>query len=367
MFQNNNSDYHILLCLITQGVENGEKLSGLAHVGEHTCILPFSDDLDYRSNIIHTSGYTCTDHACLYFVSRNYEELFYIKDKICNKSVIRQDRIDIAKHQVICELRDLRKQFDISESIVRFVTDDRIHYFASGQENDIQKIKADDVSNWLNEIHTNNKFIPVLLELYNCKYPENLISKLNRKEKKIANESTGEEILCINSDLKEKVVIYLRKPGVYSKIEYLRWLMEESFFQHLLEIKLDKKVSVYEKFFSYNERYLVIEIENRNIEFYIESIRKINLTSKNDYMIFKEKFYELHKQSSSKCKESYLDVISKIQNHFFYDLPYFNLPDDLGLIEKMGTEFSDDFKALLKKKYKVVVFNTNERVIENAN
>ncbi len=56
-------NYNHLVCVILGGSEKECKLHGLAHVGEHMCLLScFDNDESYT-----TFGYTCIDHAVLYF------------------------------------------------------------------------------------------------------------------------------------------------------------------------------------------------------------------------------------------------------------------------------------------------------------
>lgn len=58
-------NYNHLVCVILGGSEKECKLHGLAHVGEHMCLLScFDNDESYT-----TFGYTCIDHAVLYFAT----------------------------------------------------------------------------------------------------------------------------------------------------------------------------------------------------------------------------------------------------------------------------------------------------------
>lgn len=60
-------NYNHLVCVILGGSEKECKLHGLAHVGEHMCLLScFDNDESYT-----TFGYTCIDHAVLYFAYRS--------------------------------------------------------------------------------------------------------------------------------------------------------------------------------------------------------------------------------------------------------------------------------------------------------
>lgn len=115
-------NYNHLVCVILGGSEKECKLHGLAHVGEHMCLLScFDNDESYT-----TFGYTCIDHAVLYFASKKQDSLYKIQSMIEDKSIVREDRVEIAKHQVISECENLSSKICAGESAVRFITDNRV-------------------------------------------------------------------------------------------------------------------------------------------------------------------------------------------------------------------------------------------------
>lgn len=79
-------NYNHLVCVILGGSEKECKLHGLAHVGEHMCLLScFDNDESYT-----TFGYTCIDHAVLYFASKKQDSLYKIQSMIEDKSIVLQ-------------------------------------------------------------------------------------------------------------------------------------------------------------------------------------------------------------------------------------------------------------------------------------
>lgn len=118
-------NYNHLVCVILGGSEKECKLHGLAHVGEHMCLLScFDNDESYT-----TFGYTCIDHAVLYFASKKQDSLYKIQSMIEDKSIVREDRVEIAKHQVISECENLSSKICVGESAVRFITDSVVVVF----------------------------------------------------------------------------------------------------------------------------------------------------------------------------------------------------------------------------------------------
>ena len=78
-------NYNHLVCVILGGSEKECKLHGLAHVVEHMCLLScFDNDESYT-----TFGYTCIDHAVLYFASKKQDSLYKIQSMIEDKSIVR--------------------------------------------------------------------------------------------------------------------------------------------------------------------------------------------------------------------------------------------------------------------------------------
>lgn len=141
-------NYNHLVCVILGGSEKECKLHGLAHVGEHMCLLScFDNDESYT-----TFGYTCIDHAVLYFASKKQDSLYKIQSMIEDKSIVREDRVEIAKHQVISECENLSSKICAGESAVRFITDNRVKNYAAGKIEDIREISLEDVMEWLSGI-----------------------------------------------------------------------------------------------------------------------------------------------------------------------------------------------------------------------
>lgn len=115
-------NYKHLIGIIVGGSENEKNIHGLAHVSEHMLLLPCFEE-DDKDESYRTFGYTCIDHIFLYFTSQNERILEIVKNKIEDKSIIRADRVEIAKHQVICECENLKDQIASNEEKVRFITD----------------------------------------------------------------------------------------------------------------------------------------------------------------------------------------------------------------------------------------------------
>ncbi|MDR2043688.1 MAG: hypothetical protein LBQ15_04845 [Clostridium sp.] len=350
------SRYKHLLCIITKGVEDGERLSGLAHVGEHACLLPCFERTPGGEESYFASGYTCIDHACLYYAAKRIECLSRIQKKINDKSILRKDRVDIAKHQVINECENLKYKIKTNETIVKFVTGGRIQNFAAGKSEDIRHITYEDVYWWLEDIQMSHNAFFFFLES-----PEpTFIKKAIEQKRNFVWEDSQEKRLYIDGQQENKVAIYIKIPCTKDKIEYFRRKIEENYLQYCLNLSIKEKIEVYEKYFTYSERYLVIEMvhgKKKYLERYIIALQDfiLNYDSEN-YIAFKAQFYETQKKLFKDYRKRNSEVLAELQNQILYHLPILDIPKDLELLSGDENDLSNDLIKSLRSPLRIVVF-----------
>ena len=69
-----------IYCILRKNVENEGAYSGLSHVMEHACLMPYYKEKPLK--YFWGRGYTCLDHIILYFISSTESGLETIFDQI---------------------------------------------------------------------------------------------------------------------------------------------------------------------------------------------------------------------------------------------------------------------------------------------
>lgn len=355
LYINEDNTYFHLLCIISTGVERGEKLEGLAHVGEHLCLIQYEEDTSY---CIFTSGYTCFDHACLYFSSKSKEYLKQIEKRIQDLSIIRMDRLDIAKHQVISECKQLENRFCKYKQIVQFVTEGRQNSFASGKIGDIQKIRLEDVEEWLRNIVNCKKLSFFYLDEWKKESIWNNEHKNRVVCSALLKEEATEEILYIENRNKKvrNVQIYMPLEIIRGQKSYLELLIGEYHLKERLQI-FGVEIDVEEKYFSFEDRYIVIELH----DFLIEKLSDVIDCLRNQCFMRKEyeaskiKFVKMVQDIRNSYEKKYEDIVNEIINQFVYEIDVIDIQEDREIFSCIENELADVIIHCLKKKWKIVI------------
>lgn len=363
----NDSNYKHLYYLITKGIDDKELYSGLAHVGEHVCLIPYYGSSKLHSNNHFASGYTCINHACLYYYcTMEFEWLDEIENLIFSGNIVNEKSVSYAKNQVIQECINLKEITKEREEIVRFVTDNRIQNFAMGNIFEIAKIQCQDILAWVESIKKNTiklkfatkdelqseikeklSFAPIIYE--------NFMYKVNEKKQ--------DEYFYINPfDKKARVDIFFHLPIFFKKEDFIFKAFLEYFLQVICNQKLGIDIIISEKYFDFYERFIVITISgliiniNNIINQLKKCINKINTKEinmlKNDFKIMMKKIMSEEKKNS--------DYINEFQNYILYGKPIFG-KEDIELLDYI--EFKNiDLDLLTLWPLKIVVRDPNRNV-----
>lgn len=191
----------------------------------------------------------------------------------------------------------------------------------------------------------------ILSEYCNEKTKKNIYTQQSKIE---------DEILVVEcKDKQEKIEIYFRLPISENKEEYIAKLWFEYSLYLVCKEELNMNVSIFNKFYTYTERYIVLRIyglEYRKIKSILCVIRKL--------MMHKIKNFE-----TSDCKKYlhrclYLekhiqDYINEFQNYILYGIPIIS-NQDIYLIEHISKE-RETLENILLNTLKIVVFKNNCR------
>lgn len=351
-------NYKHLICIIVGGSEDENRLHGLAHVGEHMCLLPYFEG-DKEDKTYHTFGYTCIDHALLYFTSQKEDSLKTIKAMIENKSIVRKDRVEIAKHQVICECNSLNDEIVEKETVVKFVTENKIRNFAAGKVKDIKNITVQDVWKWLDHIIAENRISFFFLEDLTSDVIDKQI--IIRKKHKFCNDAEASiQILCLCEYIKEvcNVEIYIPLEPIFEKTDYLQLIIGENYLENYLG-SFFEIVEVTEKYFSYQERYVLISVKNiqfNKIPIIITKLRNISKQDISDsYLSNKIRLYEQLLELEKEYKVDNRSILYLLIRKLVYGVPVLNIGTDMALTQMTENGLSEELVKSLKAKMKIII------------
>ena len=345
-----------LIGIIIGGSEKEESIHGLAHVGEHMLLLPCFEDEDESYS---TFGYTCIDHIFLYFTSRNEISLKKIRNRIEDKSVITTDKVEIAKHQVICECENLKDKIASNEKKVKFITENRIKNFAAGNIDDIKRITTQEIENWLGCIINEKRMFFFLLEDFVYDSIRNICVKHNMNKYERKKEETVEILyMCKNIKCRYDLEIYVPLFQVLEKEKYIQLLLDEYYIEKYL-IKFSNQVEVTEKFFSYTERYLLINMKNVLFDVLPEIIRELRNSSewekKYSFEAEKERLCHQLVLVSEEKESSNIDIINIIIKKLLYELSFIDIKKEISLLEMVDNSMSAEMQESLKNNIKIVI------------
>lgn len=324
----NRKDVFHLYYLISNGIRKGEKYSGLAHVAEHTCLIPA-----YKENNYIGSGYTCIDHACIYFTSNSLATLKKIDEDFGMGAYITEENVRIAKHQVKYEIMNLFQDTQEKEKLVAFVTQNRIKKFPMGDMAEIEKITTIDVNNWF----LGNKQRGDIYRFLFRDAKDIEISNLGNNvhcysSQSFDNEKIGlDEFYYTNmTSKKKKAELYFKIPIFYEKIEFVKKALFEYCIQKKVLEAVGVKIYISEKYYDYNERFNVISFIIDSVNDLDNKLREMrkeisNITLK-EFEHYKAEFKESVSQIV-KVDESNLERINSVKNLILYDKPIINTED----------------------------------------
>lgn len=351
-------NYKHLIGIVVGGSEDEQNIHGLAHVGEHMLLLPCfeGDDADESYS---TSGYTCIDHIILYFTSRKERSLKKVREKIEDRSIISTDRVEIAKHQVICECEKLKNIIAGNEKKVRFITENRIVNFAAGNVEDIMAITEQNISEWLDCIIIEKRLFFFSLEDFTYVSLQNVCAKHNFSQFERKQAETV-QLLYMNKQKQNSynMEIYVPLPVIIDKEKYFWQIMDEYYIKKKLSI-FSEQIEVSKKFFSYTERYLLIRIENVLPDWVPEIVRELRNNSEwgkgCSYENEKESFHYQLLMARDEGENSNIDIINAIINKIIFDIPFIDIDKDIYLLESVGNNMSTEIQESLKNNIKIVL------------
>lgn len=350
--------YKHLVCIIIGGSEHENHLHGLAHVGEHMCLLPYFEG-DKEDKTYSTYGYTCIDHALLYFTSQDEDSLKTIRAMIENKSIVRKDRVEIAKHQVICECSSLNDEIVKKETVVKFVTENKIRNFAAGKVKDIDQITVQDVWKWLDCIIAENRIFFFFLEDLTSDVIDTQIM-IRNKTKFFNNRETSIQILYLCEYIKEvcDLDIYIPLEPIFEKKDYLQLIIGENYLENYLS-SFFEIVEVTEKYFSYQERYVLISAKNiqfNKIPIIVTKLRDISKQDiSNSYLSNKTKLYEQLLELEKEYVADNRSILNSLIRKLVYGVPVLNIGEDIALTKVTKNRLSEELIKSLKSKIKIIV------------
>lgn len=353
-----------IYCILRKNVENEGAYSGVSHVMEHACLMPYYKEKPLK--YFWGRGYTCLDHIILYFISSTESGLETIFEQIITGRIICEKNVIEAKEQVYNECLRMKEITDVRENLVRFISDNRITNFAMGKQETIVKIQQKHVQECLNSIIENHdlyairfrhkneiqmKCRSILSEYCNEKTKKNIYTEQSKKE---------DEILLVEcKDKQEKIEIYFRIPISENKEEYIAKLWFEYSLYLVCKEELNMSVSISDKFYTYTERYIVLRIyglEHKKIKSILCVIRQ--------HMMYKIKNFETSdcKKYLHRClySEKHIqDYINEFQNYILYGIPIIS-NQDICLMEYISKE-REILENILFNTLKIVVFKNNCR------
>lgn len=348
---NQTSVFH-LYYLIKNGIKKGEIYSGLAHVAEHTVLIPSCNATEYVG-----MGYTCIDHASVCFCSSSLDVLQEIDKKMSKGEFLTKENVMCAKHQVTHEIRNLSQDTQAKENIVKFVTDNRINKFAMGDIDEISRIQIGDVKKWFDDIKKRGDIYRFLFrDVKDISFSKNKICSNKYVRLDLAADIQDQFYKATTSDINVNLELYFRVSVFYGKIDFIKKALFEYCVQKKVLGTLGLEIFISEKYFDYDERFLVasFSIENIcNIKEILKSIRKtICEISKSEFESFRSEFIKII-DTITNSEESNVDRINEIKNLILYDKPIIK-KEDLTTIHTI--EYSSfPIEYIVNKPLKIVI------------
>lgn len=357
IFKKINSPEIFHLYYFIDNKSNEEKQCGLSHVSEHVCIMPyFEKELDNKH---FANGYTCLNHACLYYCSNNNEWLQYIYEEIRDNKIVTEKRVEYAKHQVISECQNLKHITALREKMVRFVTENRIKQFAMGDIETIKKIHYEDVLNWINEIKdreniycfrfSDSEEIRKEIMKYQVEYEKNYACPINSRKQN--------EYLIIHDNYWKiaKIELYIQLPVVFDKASHIGRIFWEYCLKIICSTLINRKVEISEKYYTNIERFLVVTLFT-NDEDDIEKI--LDLISDDDFIrkTYKSSYINFtnYMDAALQTTKRTYDYINEFQNYVLYGKPLFNIKDK----KYLDTAYKEaiKFNVIAAQPKKIIIF-----------
>ncbi|EHJ02165.1 hypothetical protein CDLVIII_5695 [Clostridium sp. DL-VIII] len=325
-----------------------------------------------KPSLKYAYGYTCLDHACLYYtaIKEEKEWINYIDDLIENGDIINTQNVERAKVQVINECIGMEKITIEREKIVRFVTENRIGYFAMGKIDEISKITYKDVEAWLNDIKRKNIFYKIRFnEKREIQEQVKAIIEKDKLAKKIKISECifdKDMVLHINEieDKKCTIDLYFKINNILSIEESIIKEFILCYLQYLCQKYFHTDTYVKEKYFTYSERYIVITVIDITVDTSNNTANKLRrcLEKRNtvkELFYYKKFFYKYIKEWSLQ-DESNEDWINKFYNYVLYDIPIFDLKNVLELADVIDERIFEHLDYITHQPIKIVIKNARK-------
>lgn len=359
----NNEELGHVYFLLKNNIVDESKHLGLSHVMEHACLMPYLNGeplCDFRGR-----GYTCLDHIVLYYTSPVEEYLQTINNQMITKSIICNKNVIEAKHQVYEECLNLEKITYIRKEIVDFVSNGRIKYNAMGNIHSIRGISRNDV-----HIHLSTIIDSQLAYGFFFKSKDDVLTITNnilKEQKKVFQEKDlcypkiqGEdEILELNGNSNtSKIEIFFKIPPFLDKGDYIAKTWFEYTLLNVSRKLLKVPISVFDKYYTYTERYIELSLfEKPSISYrsIIDMIRDCMMKRiRNDSIDANE--FNRFLYACLKIPRTTQDYINEFQNYILYGIPRFS-QEDVRLAIKIRDKLCI-FETILLNPIKMVIMNS---------
>ncbi len=168
------------------------------------------------------------------------------------------------------------------------------------------------------------------------------------------------ELLYMCKDIKCRCDLEIYAPlfQVSEKEQYLQLISDEYYIERYL-IRFSDQVEVTEKFFSYTERYLLINMKNVLFDALPEIIRELKNSSewgkKYSYKTEKENLYHHLVLVSKENESSNIDIINIILKKLLYEISFIDVKKEINLLDMIENSMSAEMQESLKNNTKIVI------------
>lgn len=332
--------------------------------------MPYYDILKKPSQK-YAHGYTCLDHACLYYtaIKEDKKWINYIDDLIETGEIINNQNVERAKAQVIDECNNMKKITIEREKIVRFVTENRISYFAMGNIDEIKQITCKDIEIWLNNLKMKNEFYKIRFnqkreiqeQVQDIILKDKLLKKIT-----ISEYASDEDMFLHINEIKDNkctVDLYFKINNILSVEESIRKTFVLCYLQYLCKKYFYTDTYVNEKYFTYSERYAVITLIDVNVDNSNNIADKLRrcLEKKNtvkELLYYKKLFYQDIKKLCLQ-DESNDDWINKFYNYILYNIPILDSKNVLELADIIDEKIFVYLDYIIHQPIKIVIRNAS--------
>ncbi len=328
ILKNDTTRYHLCYLLVNDISE--DKYDGLAHVAEHTLLIPSDIGLQFIAQ-----GYTCANHVYLYFGSKTLEDLQEIDRKIMGKEIITEKNICCAKNQVIEEIWRMRDKTAEFENLVSFITENRIQKSAIGDPAAVTCIQTQDIVTWFENKRQRGQIYRFLYKdahemIMSSPYLNNSVQTVEDITARGKNPSADSVLYTVLPSDAATIQIYFQIPSLYSKVDMIKKAFYEFCLQRKVHDSLGIDMSITDNYFDTHERYIQMSFpwnDNFNPKDIGRMIRSaINSITSSEFLSYRKEFADYISMAMNQ-HESNSEVMNAVKNTIIYSLPRITLED----------------------------------------